>query len=345
MNPRSFLNFLRSRTGKLLVFALLFALVMVLVVRARWSSLQSEDGGFIGRRALTGGPQMIETVQRAMEIFRPPPPKVERPPQTAQTNLGAAQPQVAPKPLSPLPISLFAETPAAVPKPRAPEGDYAPFGRLIPCETVITVDSSSIRTPIIGLVTRDIYHAGHLIIPAGTEVHGTAQADRVRERLASGNAWTLVWQSGEELRLQAIALDREFEAESTQTGWGINDGSAGLRGHLIKSDDWAEIKLFAATILSGAAGALTEKESTIIGSIDSRSLNNAPFKGADKVLSIYAQRVYDAIERDGFYVRVPSGKQFYLYVLQTIERAAARIGGSGVPFPDEADGPAENKTD
>ncbi|HRI14635.1 MAG TPA: hypothetical protein PLX89_16690, partial [Verrucomicrobiota bacterium] len=38
-----------------------------------------------------------------------------------------------------------------------------------------------------------------------------------------------------------------------------------------------------------------------------------------------------AIERDGFYVRVPSGKQFYLYVLQTIDRSAAEIGGSETP--------------
>src|SRR3546814_16942663 len=60
---------------------------------------------------------------------------------------------------------------------------YAPFGRLIPCETVITVDSSSIRTPIVGLITEDVYHAGQLVIPAGTEVHGTAQTDRKRERI------------------------------------------------------------------------------------------------------------------------------------------------------------------
>ena len=71
------------------------------------------------------------------------------------------------------------------------------------------------------------------------------------ERIASGSSWTLVWQGGEELRLKAIALDREFSGD--QEGWGITDGSAGLRGRIIKSDDLAEIKLFAATFLSGAA--------------------------------------------------------------------------------------------
>jgi hypothetical protein len=70
----------------------------------------------------------------------------------------------------------------------------------------------------------------------------------------------------------------------------------------------------------------------MLGTIDSRSLNNAPFKGAEKVLSIYAQRIYEAIQRDGFYVRVASGKQFYIYVLQTIDRADAVIGGASTPF-------------
>jgi hypothetical protein len=190
------------------------------------------------------------------------------------------------------------------------------------------VDSASIRTPIIGFVTEDIYHAGRLIIPAGTEVHGTAASDRVRERLASGTAWTFVWQTGEELRLSALALDREFESDTNHVGWGITDGSAGLRGRLIKSDNMADLKLFAATFLSGAAGALTEKKETVFGPIDSPSLNNAPFQGAEKVLSVYAQRIFDSIQRDGFYVRIPSGKQFYLYVLQTIDRADARLGGS-----------------
>ena len=46
--------------------------------------------------------------------------------------------------------------------------------------------------------------------------------------IASGGSWTLVWQGGEELRLKAIALDREFSGD--QEGWGITDGSAGLRG-------------------------------------------------------------------------------------------------------------------
>jgi len=229
-----------------------------------------------------------------------------------------------------LPISLFAETPQSEQKQLSK--NYAPFGRLIPCELIVTVDSSSIQTPIIGLVTEDIYHNGRLIIPAGTEVHGKAQTDRTRERIASGNNWTLVWTGGEELRLSGIALDRE--ADPGGDGWGITDGSAGLRGRVLKSDDMAEIKLFAATFLSGAASAFTQTQPTIYGNQITPTLQNAPLTGAQSVINAYAQQILDSIQRDGFYVRVPAGKQFYLYVTQTIDESDAAIGSTRLT-PDE----------
>ncbi|HPI65932.1 MAG TPA: TrbI/VirB10 family protein, partial [Verrucomicrobiota bacterium] len=306
MKPRDFLNFFKTRSGKLVLFGVVFGggLLVFSALRDKSGSDEIRVTGLTTNA--TDRPQVVQSIERQMQPFRPPPPKTNTPPPLPQK---ASEPPMVvvekPKPEPPpqLPtISLFADASAGVPEPKTLGEIYAPFGRLIPCETVITVDSASIQTPIVGLITENIYHAGKLVIPAGTEVHGTAQTDRHRERIASGGSWTLVWQGGEELRLKAIALDREFSGD--QEGWGITDGSAGLRGRIIKSDDLAEIKLFAATFLSGAADALTEKEQTIFGTVNSRSLNNAPFEGAQKVLSVYAQRIYEAIQRDGFYVRV-----------------------------------------
>jgi len=340
MKPRDFLNFFKTKSGKLLLFVAIFGGGLLLFSALRDKSGSGGDMGIRVTRSqtnLTDKPQVVQTVERPMQPFHPPPPKPEPLPLQAKTNeppkLAVEKPKQEPPPAALAPISLFADSAAGVVEPKGLSSVYAPFGRLISCETVITVDSASIQTPIVGLVTENIYHAGKLVIPAGTEVHGTAQTDRHRERIASGGSWTLVWQTGEELHLSAIVLDREFSGD--QEGWGITDGSAGLRGRVIRSDDMADIKLFAATFLSGAAGALTEKKETVFGPINSPSLNNAPFEGAQKVLSVYAQRIYEAIQRDGFYVRVPSGKQFYLYVLQTIDRSEAVIGGTLKPFADE----------
>lgn len=256
-----------------------------------------------------------------MSEFKPPKEAtpVPKPQPVAQTK----KKTTTKKKVSIPPISLFAEAPKpAELKPL--ESKYAPYGRLIRCELVITVDSSSISTPIVGLITHDVWHGNELIIPAGTEVHGNAQADRTRERIASSGQWTLVWQDGKELRINGLALDREKNPNGN--GWAITDGSAGLRGKLLKTDNLAEIKLFAATLLSGAAASLTENEQTIFGSQSTPSLNNTPFEGAQAVLSTYATQVFNAIERDGFYVRVPAGKQFYLYVTETIDTSKAVRG-------------------
>lgn len=339
MKPRDFLNFFKTKSGKLVLFVAIFGggRLLFSVLRNKSGNGDDLDVRVTGSQTnLTDKPQFVQTVVRPMHPFYLPPPKPEPLPM-AQTNAAPKAPlehrpqESAPPPLAP--ISLFADNTVGVAEPKSVSSIYAPFGRLISCETVVTVDSASIQTPIVGLVTENVYHAGKLVIPAGTEVHGTAQKDRLRERISSGNSWTLVWQTGEELHLNALALDREFSGD--QEGWGITDGSAGLRGRIIKSDDMADIKLFAATFLSGAAEALTEKQQTVFGPISSPSLANAPFEGAQKVLSIYAQRIYEAIQKDGFYVRVPSGKQFYLYVVQTIDRADATVAGSSKAFAEE----------
>jgi len=334
MKPRDFLNFFKTKSGRLITFAALFAVGLVIFGVMRKQHTSVDDSivvAPIGTNAVTK-PQIVQTVQRPFDLFRPPLPKAS--PQSS-TNPPNSSPQPLPN-VPPLqsdlltPISLFADSTAGVAPSKKLSAAFAPFGRLIPCETIITVDSSSIQTPIVGLVTENIYYSGKLIIPAGTEVHGMAQTDRQRERIAGNTSWTLVWQDSQEMRIKAIALDREFDNETNQAGWGITDGSAGLRGELIKSDNLADIKLFAATFLSGAANAVTEKKETVFGPVNAPSLNNAPFQGAQAVLQTYAQQIYDSIQKDGFYVRVSSGKQFYLYVLQTIDRADATPGGMGL---------------
>ena len=336
MKPRDFLNFFKTKSGRLVAFAALFAGGLIIFGVIRKHHTAPEDAIAVTPLATNnvgGKPQVVQSIVRPMQAFHPPLPKSEPTPAAAQPAYGSSPSQsftVTRQAETIPPISLFADSTAGVPQPKKLSAVYAPFGRLIPCETVTTVDSASIQTPIVGFVTENVYFGGRLIIPAGTEVHGMAQTDRQRERIAGNTSWTFVWQNGEEMRIRAIALDREFDNSTNQSGWAITDGSAGLRGEIIKSDNLADIKLFAATFLSGAASALTEKQQTVFGPINSPTLNNAPFAGAQSVLQTYAQQILDSIQKNGFYVRVPSGKQFYLYVLQTLDRADATFGGTGL---------------
>jgi hypothetical protein len=344
MNPRSVINFFKTPAGAFLGFCVILGVVFFGVKRYLPGATKPPPLVYSTKAAAAAASK--ETMQSYQNtnfsaVHNPPPPADSKPPAAPAANNinkppakepAQARPVVVKSKAKPeaLPISLFAETPTKEQKPLSK--DFAPFGRLIPCELIVTVDSSSMQTPIIGLVTKNIYFGGRLLIPAGTEVHGKAQTDRVRERVASSGGWTFVWQDGRELRVSGIALDREFDANGK--GWGITDGSAGLRGRVLKTDDMAEIKLFAASFLSGAASAFTDNQQTIYGTQVLPTAKNAGLEGAQAVIQAYAKQIYDSIQHDGFYVRVAAGKQFYLYVTQTLDISDAAVGSTRLE-PDE----------
>jgi hypothetical protein len=227
-----------------------------------------------------------------------------------------------------MPLALVS-TPAVTPftSPSA----FAPYGRLIPCETVIALESNRLDTPIVGIVTEDVWHAGRLIVPAGAEVHGRAALDPARERIAAQSPWKIVWRTnsadnGNELATEGIVLEREFDSATGLHG--EHDGSAGMRGQVVRTNNDRELKLFAATFLATATSALQDTRSSagLLGeaSVPAATARNGTLAGTSAILRDYAQELRTAIARDGFYLRVPSGHPFYLYTTQTLDRSKDR---------------------
>jgi Bacterial conjugation TrbI-like protein len=238
-------------------------------------------------------------------------------------------------------ISIFAAEPQGErPSPRGPKGDYAPAFRLVKCQLVNTVDSSNLTTPIIGLVAEDLCWNGKVIIRANSEVHGIASVDRVRERIASEGEFTFVLNEpdrrGRELVTKGLVLDMERDPEYDT--YGITDGSAGLRGDVIRTANNDVIKLYAASLISGISSAVSSGSSGILGNrvyTNNSSLGLSALQGGvvnpiaggtQGVLDRYADQISKSIERDGFFVRVPAGKQFYVYCSEAIDLSHAKIG-------------------
>ncbi len=322
-------DFLTSPTGQVVLVAAVL-LLGVLAVRGQRKPAAALPAAKPAPAALL--PQILT---REGARFTPP-PSVPAEVKAAATGVAATPPPRPPE----LPLSLFAVKPEA---PEPPPAIVAPYGRLIPCRTVMALESNRLETPIIGLVTEDVWHEGRCVIPAGAEVHGRAALDRSRERIAAQSQWRIVWRTrgadnGTELAVSGLVLDREHDA--VDRAWGEHDGSAGLRGQVVRTDDERELKLFAATFLAGATAALQDNRLTggLLGeaSIPVASARNAVLAGTGAVLRDYARELREAIAQDGFYLRVPAGKAFYLYVTQTIDRGQARratvVAQSAAPF-------------
>jgi hypothetical protein len=291
----------------------------------------------------------------------------ERPVAAAETAVATPTPVAPPAPAFPEPVQvekdravapmrIYASNAAPTPTPEE-EGDYAPAYRMVRCKLVNTVDSSNISTPIIGLVTDDLVWGGKVLIAKCSEVHGVAQIDKSRERISADGAWTFTLYDeknpglGRELVVKGWVLDREDDPEfkrllvgntavdTVQKNWGITDGSAGLRGVVIKSNNAEAIQMFIACFISGIAQSVQGYTTNIFGqavtSPNARGAGGVPgyiinpaAEGTQAVMDRYAQLIMDSIERDGFFIRVPAGKLFYVYVTEPINTAKATVGGS-----------------
>ena len=125
-----------------------------------------------------------------------------------------------------------------------------------------------------------------------------------------------------------IALDREYDHDID--GYGVTDGSAGLHGRVIATDDFQELKLLTAAALSGFARGTQDRTSSVLGSTMVGSTSNGLREGAGEVFDLYAKRVLKDLEENGYFVRVAAGKEFYLYVLGVLEPAKATVAGQAV---------------
>lgn len=240
------------------------------------------------------------------------------------------------------------------PTPTPELGDHAATGRTVYCQLVDTLDSSSgSDAPVIGTVTQDLIWRGKTIIRKNSEVIGRTQLDKQGERILADGVWIVVlaekdcYPGNRELVLKAEALDREDDPEfalmmaggkeitTIKKTWGITDGSKGIRGVIIKSNNGADIfNAFVASFIGGVAGTVNQFSSVIAPEQGGQQVNLPAYvaapaaQGISSVMQQYAQQVMESIQKDGFFIRIPAGKKFKLLVNQPIDTGLAKESAS-----------------
>ena len=213
---------------------------------------------------------------------------------------------------------------------------YAPYGRLLNCKLVNTLESNVEGTPLIAMVIEDLWWVNSkgerkLIIPAGTEVHGK-MGSCVRNRMMASGNFVLVWQltSGEvgmELQLNGRVLEKSNQAGNKNLAT-ITDMAAGIPGRVMNNNNLNEMLQYTMAFVQGlSAGYQTTRTfdngSTIIRENDG-STKNALASAFQQMSEVALENISDKINKESYYIRVAAGTEFYLYIEQVtnIEKAA-----------------------
>ncbi len=355
MNPRALGNFFKSKFGLFVVFVVvLFGGLWIYGKKqagereAAKLAAQKNKKVELGQMKVplnqgleSGTPQQVkpegaksaegEAVAGGIVPFRPAPAVVvQQAPTAATAGNGKTPPaKVEPKPRKVRYASLLASyeaPPARTERVELPAPErFIPFGTLLKCKLVNTIDSANLETPVIALLLEDVWQNGKKVIPANTLVHGTARSGRMRDRVTASGAWRFVWQDGRELVFNGVALDREYDQDID--GYGITDGSAGIRGRVLAADDLQELKMLASAALSGFARGTQDRTQNALGTTITGSVSNGVREGVGDVFDLHAMRTLKDIEENGYFVRVAAGKEFYVYVLESVDPQKASVAG------------------
>lgn len=213
---------------------------------------------------------------------------------------------------------------------------YAPYGRLLNCKLVNTLESNVEGTPLIAMVIEDLWWVNakgerKLIIPAGTEVHGRMDSCVRNRMMASGN-FILVWQltSGEvgmELQLNGRVLEKSNQAGNKNLAT-ITDMAAGIPGRVMNNNNLNEMLQYTMAFVQGLSAGFQstrtyDRGSTVIHENDG-STKNALASAFQQMSEVALENISDKINKESYYIRVAAGTEFYLYIEQVtnIEKAA-----------------------
>lgn len=270
------------------------------------------------RRELKG----VETAEsHDLDRLVLPPAKSE----PAPVSTGKAKSAQKPKP--PVFPDLVQINTTAKAKPFVPQPPkvFAPRGTLIKAALVITLESNVTGTPVLAMVTEDVYFQGNLIVPAGTQVQGSAAGgSKIRDRLDVRGTFTFVWADGSEYSINGIALDHQPLEDGT---FALTDGSPGIRGRILKTDDYAELKLLIAEAVKGLTNNSQTQFQSIYGLVPENTNRNAALGAGSSGVSAYSNLLAKKLEKDIEYVQVPAGTSFYIYTLDVFEPELRSIAG------------------
>ena len=152
-----------------------------------------------------------------------------------------------------------------------------------------------------------------------------AMGSCVRNRMMSDGNFILVWQItsgqvGMELQLQGRVLEKSNQAGDKSKAT-ITDMAAGIPGRVMGN---ANLMAFARGLSEGFETTKTFDNGSTIVTENDGSTKNALAKAFETLSNVALENITDKISKESYYIRVPAGTEFYLYIEQVtdVEKAA-----------------------
>ena len=357
MNTRKLINFIKSPSGRMVGFFLILILAIALIGYFTGGPGDHKNASAPPERPLT---QKVEPAENTVSYtqerpFQPARPAHVPPPLPGVPEVGlSAEPDAKDRRHAEVPLGIQVYAEAVTPAPVVPAGAaaqtvspnerWAETGRYLWCELSFAVQNSPFLTPITGRVLKPLIWppgSGRVIIPEGTEVLGKALSERYNDKVGAQPEWTLVmppfegFPNGCSLVVRAILCERVRNPKVDappypKTKEEIDeDGGPGLRGKVFSATSTKEeIEFFAANLVVGAMNGITPQQQTVFGTQIVPGAKAALYQAIGTSAERYADRIFEIIRKEGFYVLVPPGKTFYLYIDQPILLREAKVGST-----------------
>jgi hypothetical protein len=220
--------------------------------------------------------------------------------------------------------------------------NFLPYGTPIPCELISTIQTSGAgRSPVIGIVTENVYNNSDIAIPAGTYVQGHTSGMPLRDHIMTDEGWVLVWKTtdsnnGKELKISAVAL--ENGSHWNGKNWDLLDMSMGIPGYTVDNRNKDDLKNIAVQVVSGVGNGLAGAAALATGQIPgasgtssmigtaTQSIGTSVAQGASNTAQVFAKESLMNLMQSDYYTTAPGGTQFYLYPEQTVDISKAKKG-------------------
>jgi hypothetical protein len=259
----------------------------------------------------------------------PPPPTPQNPPVPVRLAVVTIYHAPAPPPKAEA-VQFEAER---RPKKRDPKR-WLPQGGRINCMLLNAVKSSSLNTPVQGIVTEDIRQvdAGidYIIIPKNSRVTAWAVPGSKLDRIEVAGGWTVEFSGPVELtgklcRFEGAAVVGTPDKTGRFSGeW---CGSAGLQGQLVNTDHWKAGKDLLELVMLAGFSAAPAAAGSFLQASHSSGFYQTP--DATPIFKEVLDDMFNGRNRDSMFVKVASGTPFTIFTHSVIVPDRATYDGSG----------------